>query len=62
MSARQGFYWWEVDLTFYILRVLAFVGLIWDLHGVPDHIRDPGSANAGDAADETATPLVADVT
>jgi stearoyl-CoA desaturase (Delta-9 desaturase) len=30
-SARQGFRWWEIDLTFYVLRLLAAVGLIWDL-------------------------------
>ena len=40
VSARQGFRWWEIDITYYILRGLAAVGLIWDLHGVPDHIRD----------------------
>jgi stearoyl-CoA desaturase (delta-9 desaturase) len=39
VSARQGFYWWEVDCTFYVLKALSFVGLVWDLHGVPDHIR-----------------------
>jgi len=34
-SARQGFYWWEIDLTFYGLRLLAALGLIWDLRPVP---------------------------
>ncbi len=38
-SARQGFFWWEIDITYYILRTFAFFGLIWDLHGVPDHIK-----------------------
>ena len=42
VSARQGFYWWEYDLTYYVLRVLAAFGLIWDLHGVPEHIRAGG--------------------
>ncbi|HTL35592.1 MAG TPA: acyl-CoA desaturase [Kofleriaceae bacterium] len=41
VSARQGFYWWEIDGTYYVLRALAAVGLVWDLHGVPDHIRYP---------------------
>ena len=26
-AARQGFYWWEVDLTYYLLRALAAVGV-----------------------------------
>ena len=39
-SARQGFYWWEIDLTYYGLKVLAALGLIWDLRTVPAEIRD----------------------
>jgi stearoyl-CoA desaturase (delta-9 desaturase) len=39
-SVRQGFYWWEVDLTYYVLRTLAALGLIWDLKTVPARIRD----------------------
>jgi stearoyl-CoA desaturase (Delta-9 desaturase) len=31
-SVRQGFRWWEFDPTFYILRVLSWFGLVWDLH------------------------------
>jgi len=39
VSARNGFFWWEYDVTYYGLKALSFVGLVWDLHGVPDHIR-----------------------
>ena len=39
-SVRQGFYWWEFDVTYYVLRALAAVGLIWDLKTVPVRIRD----------------------
>ena len=35
---RQGFRWRESDMTFHVLRGLAAVGRIWDLHGVPEHI------------------------
>ena len=38
-SARQGFYWWEVDLTYYGLKLLALLGIIWDLKPVPEHVR-----------------------
>jgi stearoyl-CoA desaturase (Delta-9 desaturase) len=34
-SARQGFYWWEIDLTFYGLKLLQALGIIWDLKSVP---------------------------
>lgn len=39
-SARQGFYWWEIDLTYYGLKLLAMLGLIWDLRSVPHSIRE----------------------
>ncbi len=38
-SARQGFFWWEVDLTWYFLRLLKALGLIWDVRPVPARIR-----------------------
>lgn len=39
-SASQGFYWWEVDFTYYGLRLLSVCGLIWDLRTVPVSIRE----------------------
>jgi stearoyl-CoA desaturase (delta-9 desaturase) len=50
VSARQGFRWWEIDGTYYVLRGLAAVGLIWDLHGVPEHIADAGVEAVPDVA------------
>lgn len=38
-SVNQGFFWWEIDPTFYVLRVLSWLGLVWDLHTVPPHVR-----------------------
>ncbi|MEX1258113.1 MAG: fatty acid desaturase [Gemmatimonadota bacterium] len=35
-SARQGFRWWEVDFSYYVLKVLSWVGLIWDLRAPPE--------------------------
>jgi stearoyl-CoA desaturase (delta-9 desaturase) len=39
-AARQGFYWWEIDVTYYLLRALSWTGLIWDLKTVPQSIYD----------------------
>lgn len=39
VASRQGFFWWEIDITYYILRGFAAVGLIWDLKEVPRHIK-----------------------
>jgi stearoyl-CoA desaturase (delta-9 desaturase) len=30
-SANQGFFWWEIDISYSIIRLLSFVGLTWDL-------------------------------
>jgi stearoyl-CoA desaturase (Delta-9 desaturase) len=47
-SVRQGFFWWEVDLTFYVLRGLELLGLVWNLRGVPDRLlAGPLFADAG---------------
>lgn len=37
-SARQGFRWWEIDPTYYLLRVLSWVGLVWDLKTPPERV------------------------
>ena len=34
-SVRQGFYWWEFDITFYMLKLMSYLGVIWDLKPVP---------------------------
>ena len=42
-STRQGFYWWEIDITYYIIKLFSFVGLVWDIQEVPKHIKDSRS-------------------
>ncbi|MGK3999835.1 acyl-CoA desaturase [Sorangium sp. So ce1024] len=37
-SANQGFFWWEIDVSFYILRGMEKLGLIWDLRTAPAHV------------------------
>jgi stearoyl-CoA desaturase (Delta-9 desaturase) len=43
-SARQGFYWWEIDITYYTLKVLSWFRLVKDLRKVPEHILAEGVA------------------
>jgi stearoyl-CoA desaturase (Delta-9 desaturase) len=38
VAARNGFFWWEIDCTFYILKVFSWFGLVWDLKGVPAEV------------------------
>ncbi len=37
-SARQGFAWWEIDLTYSLLRMLEAAGLVHDLKPVPERV------------------------
>lgn len=37
-STRQGFRWWEIDVTFYTLKMLSWVGLVWDLKAPPTEV------------------------
>ncbi len=34
-TARQGFRWWEIDLTWYGLKLMSWLGLVRDLKPVP---------------------------
>ena len=43
MSAtRNGFYWWEIDITYYLLKGLSWTGLIWGLKSVPASVLAEG--------------------
>jgi stearoyl-CoA desaturase (delta-9 desaturase) len=38
-STRQGFRWWEIDLTYYGLKVLSWFRLVWDLREPPAELK-----------------------
>ena len=42
-SARQGFLWWQVDFTYYGLKVLQRFGIIRDLRPVPARVLEASS-------------------
>jgi stearoyl-CoA desaturase (delta-9 desaturase) len=43
-SARQGFYWWEIDLTYYGLKLLSWFRLVRELRRVPEHVLAEGQS------------------
>jgi stearoyl-CoA desaturase (delta-9 desaturase) len=45
-SERQGFYWWEIDISHYILKVLSWCGLVWNLRTPPERIYQEAAAGA----------------
>ncbi|HSO61023.1 MAG TPA: acyl-CoA desaturase, partial [Desulfobacterales bacterium] len=48
ISARQGFFWWEIDVTFYLLQLMSWLGIVRDLRPVPEHVRTSGPASGGE--------------
>lgn len=38
ISARQGFKWWEIDFTYYLLRLLEYVGVVHSLKHPPKEL------------------------
>jgi stearoyl-CoA desaturase (delta-9 desaturase) len=49
-SANQGFFWWEVDVTYYVLRGLSVLRVVRDLRTPPDRVRYAHRAAAEPAA------------
>ena len=41
-SARQGFQWWQIDISYYVLRLMAALGLVWHLKPVPARVIAQG--------------------
>ena len=41
-SSRQGFRWWEIDITWYGLRLMAMLGLVQGLKPVPAWVLSKG--------------------
>lgn len=49
-SARQGNRWWEIDVTYYGLKILALFHIIWDMHE-PASPRVRSADGSGSGAD-----------
>jgi stearoyl-CoA desaturase (delta-9 desaturase) len=46
-SARQGFTWWEIDPTWYLLRLMATLHLVRDLKDPPARLLDQARVRDG---------------
>ena len=44
-SVKQGFFWWEIDFSYYALRVMSWFRLVWDLRMPPEHLLAAARAN-----------------
>jgi stearoyl-CoA desaturase (delta-9 desaturase) len=48
-SERQGFYWWEIDISHYLLRLLEILGVVWDLRTPPRRIYEEARTKVTEA-------------
>ena len=44
-TVRQGFKWYEIDITYYLLKIMSWLGLVWDLKPIPAKVRQQISGN-----------------
>jgi stearoyl-CoA desaturase (delta-9 desaturase) len=56
-SERQGFYWYQLDITHAVLKTLSWVGVVWDLNEPPRQVRDRRIGSAA-PVETAATPVV----
>ncbi|MCP3679673.1 MAG: acyl-CoA desaturase [Gammaproteobacteria bacterium] len=42
-SARMGFTWYEIDISYYILKFLSLFHIVWDLKPVPRKVLQEGN-------------------
>ncbi len=57
-AARNGFYWWEFDPTWYVIRAMAALGLAWDVQRVPKRIYAEARAAKARRAVRTAPSIL----
>jgi stearoyl-CoA desaturase (delta-9 desaturase) len=50
-SAKQGHVWWEIDMGYWILKVMSWFGLVWDLRTPERHPAAVRSTN-GEPGDD----------
>ncbi|MCW8132309.1 MAG: acyl-CoA desaturase [Planctomycetota bacterium] len=57
-SERQGFFWWEVDITHYVLKTFSLFGLVWDLNNPAPHVLAMGPSGNVKLATAPAQPAM----
>jgi stearoyl-CoA desaturase (delta-9 desaturase) len=56
-STRQGFHWWEVDVSYYVLRMMSVFHLVWDLRAPPAAILEGNSPVGRKVVEKVAAEL-----
>ena len=58
-SVRQGFKRWEIDPTYYILRAMSWLGIVWNLKTPPEQVLRNEQRLAARVVNRAAEQLVA---
>ena len=37
-TANQGWHWWQLDMSYYIIKGMQALGLVWDVRTAPRHV------------------------
>ena len=46
-SCRQGFFWWEIDITWYMLKIMSWIGIVSDIRPPPASVYEQARAASG---------------
>ena len=58
-ATPQGFRWWQIDITYYILKVLSIFRVVWDLRLPPKHVVEGQRKLSSSTIENTAQQLAA---
>ena len=58
-STRQGFFWWELDISYLILKALSIPHIVWGLREPPERVLSANRVDGKNAAAEVHTPATA---
>ncbi len=46
-ATNQGFFWWEIDISFYVLKLLSWLRLVRGIHTPPQRVLDSNRVKDG---------------
>jgi stearoyl-CoA desaturase (delta-9 desaturase) len=52
-SMSQGFYWWQIDTAAYVVKLLSYVGLVWEIRKPPERVLALGRGKVSPSAVES---------
>jgi stearoyl-CoA desaturase (delta-9 desaturase) len=60
-ATAQGWRWYEIDISYYVLKVMSWVGLVWELRAPPEKVVRGEQPVGRKTLEKVATQLAATV-